>query len=102
MAPSAHRWNHAKSRHERGYGYAWQKLRASVLHRDAHLCQPCLSRNLVTPATQVDHIVPKADGGSDALDNLQAICAECHTDKTARDKGHGSRAAIGLDGWPLG
>lgn len=35
-----------------------------------------------TPATEVDHIKPKAKGGTEDDDNLQAICHTCHVDKT--------------------
>jgi 5-methylcytosine-specific restriction protein A len=45
-----------------------------------------------TSATEVDHITPKAKGGTDDDDNLQAICADHHREKTAREaaeaKGH--------------
>jgi hypothetical protein len=33
-------------------------------------------------AAHVDHITPKARGGSDLLDNLQTLCATCHQRKT--------------------
>ena len=73
------------SRHARGYGTAWDKLRARVLSRDAGLCQPCLALGHTTPATQVDHITNKAQGGTDAEHNLQAICTPCHKAKTAQE-----------------
>lgn len=70
------------SRQSRGYGAAWDNLRAHVMTRDAGLCQPCSEQGRVTQAKAVDHIVPKANGGTDDTDNLQAICNECHTAKT--------------------
>lgn len=101
-------WQHGKSRHERGYGSAWVKLRATILARDRHLCQPCLAIDRVTPATQVDHITPKANGGTDSTDNLQAICQPCHDAKSRteaaeaqaalRDEG---KAYTGADGWTI-
>jgi 5-methylcytosine-specific restriction endonuclease McrA len=33
----------------------------------------------------IDHRVALCNGGEDGLDNLQAICANCHADKTAVD-----------------
>jgi 5-methylcytosine-specific restriction protein A len=75
------------NRHQRGYGYAWEKLRASVLERDTGLCQPCLRNAHVTAASQVDHITPKAQGGTDHPSNLEAICEPCHKAKTARESG---------------
>ena len=92
-------WNKT-SRHERGYGSAWIKTRARILQRDGYLCQPCLTAGRPTPATEVDHITPKAKGGTDEDSNLQSICDDCHKAKTAADEGRTARRAIGLDGWP--
>jgi|GEM_PF-1725964 len=74
------------TRHERGYGAAWDRIRARVMRRDAGLCQPSLRHGLVVQATAVDHKVPKAQGGTDAEDNLQAISAAVHTAKTNAEK----------------
>lgn len=73
------------SRHERGYGSAWDRTRKEILQRDHGLCQPCMRQGYVTPAAIVDHIVPKAQGGSDEHQNLQTICRDCHTEKTTRE-----------------
>lgn len=69
--------------------------------RDNHLCQACLRLGRVTPANQVDHIIPRAKQGSDDLDNLQALCEPCHKSKTIRDNGGTARLTYGADGWPL-
>lgn len=87
-----------ESRHRRGYGSAWDKLRAQAMKRDKWLCQPCRAKGRPTPATECDHITPKAKGGTDALTNLQAICADCHRDKTDRDEGRAARVRFGADG----
>jgi 5-methylcytosine-specific restriction protein A len=71
---------------ERGYGAAWRKLRKSVLIRDNYLCKACEAKGIATPATDVDHIVNKARGGSDILSNLQSLCKECHRAKTIRER----------------
>jgi hypothetical protein len=34
-------------------------------------------------STDVDHIIPKELGGTDAEENLQGLCHECHSFKTA-------------------
>lgn len=75
----------------RGYGADWRKRRDSIMQRDCGLCQPCKAGGRITPATAVDHIVPKAAGGTDVESNLQAICKACHDAKTAREavKGRG-------------
>ena len=69
----------------RGYGAAWQRARKQALERDCGLCQPCRQAGRVTVAQAVDHIVPKSQGGTDDLRNLQSICDECHRAKTQRE-----------------
>jgi 5-methylcytosine-specific restriction enzyme A len=60
----------------RGYGRRWQQLRMMVLR--AHpACVVCGE-----PATDVDHITPKRQGGQDTADNLQPLCHACHSSKT--------------------
>jgi 5-methylcytosine-specific restriction enzyme A len=81
------------SRHERGYGTAWQKLRVIILKRDSGLCQPCLKIGRVTAAKQVDHIIQKSEGGTDDESNLQSICVACHKTKTAKEAAHGRGAS---------
>lgn len=67
---------------ERGYsGKPWQAVRKQVLDRDVW-CSDCK----ISPADTVDHIVPKAKGGTDQLQNLRALCKSCHSKRTARDK----------------
>jgi 5-methylcytosine-specific restriction protein A len=74
---------------QRGYGHAWRKLREVVMHRDGGLCQACAERGLVTRATEVDHIVPKSQGGSDDESNLRALCRACHDEKSRREMAQG-------------
>ena len=87
---------------QRGYGWRWQKLRLQILKRDGYLCTNCLERGRPTPATDVDHIKPKVKGGTDEPGNLTSLCKPCHDGKSARDKGHRLKPAIGRDGWPTG
>lgn len=89
------------SRHDRGYGASWDKLRKAALIRDKYLCQYCLPKGRVTPATEVDHRKPKAKGGTDDLANLASTCTPCHRDKTARENGARPKVRYGLDGWPV-
>ena len=95
------RWESNKTSSERGYGYQWQKLRKNILARDDYLCVMCLQRGILTPATDVDHIVQKADGGTDDWDNLQSLCKDCHKDKTVRDNGGIPRTGCSLTGEPV-
>jgi 5-methylcytosine-specific restriction protein A len=100
------------SRHARGYGAEWDKLRKAVLRRDNYLCQcaHCKAEGRVTMATEVDHVVSKARaktlGWSQARtehpDNLQAINSDCHIRKTQEEQGKTMKPKIGLDGWAIG
>lgn len=72
------------SRHQRGYGTAWDKLRAEILARDHGICQPHLREGDVHEGTHVDHRVEKADGGTDDPSNLECVCADLHRRKTAK------------------
>ncbi|BDM64550.1 HNH endonuclease [Shewanella sp. NFH-SH190041] len=75
-----------KSASERGYGWSWQKLRMQVLKRDKFLCCECRRKGKAVPANDVDHIVAKAHGGSDSMDNLESLCRKCHRAKTALER----------------
>lgn len=93
------------SRHERGYGSAWVKLRESVMLRDRGLCQPCLQAGRLTPGSAVDHKINKAEwlrrncalAGVDHPSNLQTICVDCHKQKTQKEAAE-SRARDRLRG----
>jgi len=84
--------NRGRSSAALGYGAAWQRLRRSVLAEEP-LCRNCGGRGRVVAATDIDHIIPKSQGGTDDVDNLQPLCHACHTAKTNRE-----RAAYGLQG----
>lgn len=76
---------HRGSRHERGYGTEWDKTRKRILARDCGICQPCQRRGELHLGNEVDHIVPKFEGGTDDDGNLQTICTEAHRLKTAEE-----------------
>lgn len=62
---------------------AWKATRESVLHRDG-VCQWCLHTAKVTPASEVDHIIPLArcaEYDTDPYDqtNLVASCRSCNS-----------------------
>ena len=65
-------------------GKEWDRVRAAVLIRDNHLCQYCLQQGTRTQATHVDHVLAKALGGTDAMDNLVASCAPCNLKKGSK------------------
>lgn len=100
-----------KSRHERGYGAEWVRLRTKIMQRDCGLCQMCRKAGRVTVAYAVDHIISKANAlrmkwtpeQVDDESNLQAICRPCHDTKTEAEQGKSKRprVTIGEDGWPV-
>jgi len=75
------------SRQSRGYGAGWEKLRQLTFARDNGLCQECQRMGIIHapagPDRICDHIVPKFEGGTDALSNLQTLCRPCSDRKTA-------------------
>ncbi|EME0311878.1 HNH endonuclease [Enterobacter hormaechei] len=75
-----------RTRHQRGYGSKWDVLRLDVLTRDKHLCQSCKRNGRAEPARTVDHILPKAHGGTDEQTNLESLCWSCHRAKTACER----------------
>lgn len=87
--PKAWASNEGLSRHQRGYGSQWEKIRERALKRDGYLCQVCLDKGIFTQAQAVDHIKAKTDGGTDDLDNLQSICNPCHEAKTVEEANNG-------------
>lgn len=64
-----------------GYDRQWRALRLRVL-REEPLCRQCQRA-----ASQVDHILPLTKGGSNDRDNLQSLCASCHSTKTGTERG---------------
>lgn len=55
--------------------------------KDHGLCQMCLKEQRITPATEVDHIIPIRVRWDLRLrlDNLQSLCHRHHMSKTAED-----------------
>lgn len=77
-------------------GRPWRRKRDAVMKRDAYQCQECKRLGLVTLGTQVDHVIPQAEGGTDLESNLQTLCGACHEAKSRVDaargrNGNGSR-----------
>jgi 5-methylcytosine-specific restriction protein A len=77
--------NKGKTTTQRGYGWKWQQLREQILKRDSYLCKYCLEDGRVTVGKEVDHKLPKSQGGTDSPDNLQTLCTIHHKAKTANE-----------------
>ena len=62
----------------RRYGRAWKRIRDRYIA--AHpLCAQCEAEGRLTPAQEVHHIVPLANGGTHDKINLMALCKSCHS-----------------------
>lgn len=57
------------------------RLRFAVLARDGFACRYC-GRTAPEVKLHVDHVTPKADGGTDHPDNLCAACSDCNQGKS--------------------
>ncbi|WP_112092067.1 MULTISPECIES: HNH endonuclease [Lonsdalea] len=82
-------WRSYKSgqtRHQRGYGSRWEDIRERVLKRDSYMCLDCLDEGVAREAKTVDHVIPKARGGTDDSNNLRSLCWPHHRSKTARER----------------
>ena len=71
----------------RGYcSREWYATRKRVLIRDAWQCQECSRVCSDKREAHVDHITPKAQGGTDAMENLRTLCVRCHGRKTRQEQ----------------
>jgi hypothetical protein len=59
-----------------------KRLRFEILRRDNHACRYCGATAPDVKLT-VDHVVPKALGGTDDPSNLVTACADCNSGKTS-------------------
>lgn len=72
-------------RHRRvSAGYVSGTLKYEVLKHARFRCELC-GISAEVRALEVDHIVPRARGGKDDPDNLQALCYSCNSMKRDRD-----------------
>jgi len=86
-------------------GTTLQKIREAHFRLNP-LCVMCLAKTpqRVTEATELDHIKPLHQGGTDTPDNRQGLCSDCHTEKSKTERGHKyhPKVTIGADGYPTG
>ena len=59
-------------------------LRFQILERDGFRCRYCGRSADEGAVLHVDHIHPRAHGGSEDADNLLTACSECNVGKSAR------------------
>lgn len=74
---------------------------ASLLKRYKGKCPACGSLFMEGDLIEVDHKIPKLDGGTDRFDNLQPLHRHCHDVKTARDNAHRKALVQGTELGPI-
>ena len=63
--------------------------REQLLEEEEGKCANPSCQTLITlsgKSCHCDHIIPRADGGSNELDNLQLLCVTCHLENVRRRK----------------
>ena|SRR5919199_1470508 len=71
-----------------------EATRQRVRQRAGNRCEYCLShQDYVMGVLQIDHVQPKAKGGSDAEDNLCLACELCNQYKWTKTEGLDSLSA---------
>jgi len=62
-------------------GRAWMAKRQRVALAHGYQCATC-RRAWISYRDQIDHRIPREQGGSNDESNLQPLCNECHKAKT--------------------
>lgn len=65
------------------YGRSWKRIRDRYI-KTYPLCEECQRQGRLTPAEEVHHIIPLANGGSNNKENLMSLCKSCHSRITAQ------------------
>lgn len=65
-------------------GRAWMETRERIALKHGYRCA-CCNCIWVSQRDQIDHIVPREQGGSNEDSNLQPLCNACHEAKTAAE-----------------
>ena len=81
-------WTKREGTDDRMRGRALQDARARLFRRSP-LCAECVKADRVALATQRDHVVPLAEGGTDTDDNVQGLCTPCHDAKSEAERKRG-------------
>ena len=64
----------------------WARIRQQILERDGHRCTHVdQAGRCGQPATDVDHIRPVSQGGTDSPANLRSLCRWHHNRKSSAE-----------------
>lgn len=64
--------------YQQGELYGYQTVKQFILDRDNYTCQVCKRKG---GKLKIHHIIYRSLGGTNTVDNLITVCAECHTAK---------------------
>ena len=70
-----------------------KEFKEMVLNKSKNKCAGCKCC-LKNKKHDIDHIRSLANGGTNQINNLQALCKSCHQDKTANENEHGQYVRI--------
>lgn len=80
---------------------AWRRLRDWKLSANP-MCELCRRLGRLTPACEVDHILPINSGGAPLdQDNLQSLCKTCHSRKTMAERHSTTMKGCDANGRPV-
>lgn len=68
------------------FGEYWDSKAKKYIKTKNLLCVNCEDMGFAVPSVVADHIVPRNQGGADAIENLQALCTACHDRKSAKER----------------
>ena len=57
------------------------EIRIRIAYRQDYECKLCQAK--LPPTFEIDHVCALSHGGEDCVSNLQALCPNCHREKTA-------------------
>jgi hypothetical protein len=59
-----------------------KRTRYEILRRDQYTCRFC-GASAPWVLLEIDHVIPRSEGGTDAPENLQVLCVDCNAGKSA-------------------
>lgn len=61
-----------------------KQYKLDIMYSQKYQCNIC--KDLLHPSCEIDHIKPLCNGGKDILENLQALCGNCHNIKSYKER----------------